>query len=134
MKNSVEFHHVGVISSNLEATLSFYFSIGYQQVGYIYEDLIQKSQIAILEMDSGPLVEVIVPQTDSPAFDWINRIKAGAYHTCYKCSDIRKSIEYFENLGLTQISEVEQAIAFQGNKIVFLWSAHTGLIELLELS
>ena len=49
MKNSIEFHHVGVISSNLEATLSFYFSIGYQQVGYIYEDLIQKSQIAILD-------------------------------------------------------------------------------------
>lgn len=133
MKNSIEFHHIGVISSTLEATLDFYFNIGYHQVGAIYEDQIQKAQIVILENGSGPMVEIIIPQKNSPAFDWVKRIKAGVYHTCYKCRDLNNSIEFFEGQGLTQISEVEKAIAFEGNKVVFLWSAHTGLIELVEI-
>lgn len=126
------FHHVGVITSDIPGTTSFYQQLGYQQTLTV-DDPIQKAKIVLLQSPDGPLIELVSPLTEeSPAFSWIKKIIAGPYHTCFQCQDLDNQVKVFENQGLMRVSEIVTAIAFDHRRIIFLWNKKTGLIELLE--
>lgn len=126
------FHHVGVITSDIPGTTSFYRELGYEQLLSV-DDPIQQAKIVLLSSPNGPMIELVSPTSEeSPAFSWIKKIIAGPYHTCYECKDLDSQAKVFEGQGLVRVSEIATAITFDHRRIVFLWSKKTGLIELLE--
>ena len=126
------FHHVGVITSDIPGTTSFYQELGYQQLLSVV-DPIQKAKIVLLHSLKGPMIELVSPLSEEcPAFSWIKKIIAGPYHTCYECKDLGRQVKIFEDQGLMKVSEIATAVAFNHRRIIFLWSKKTGLIELIE--
>jgi methylmalonyl-CoA/ethylmalonyl-CoA epimerase len=126
------FHHVGIVTSDMKKTCEFYKGLGYQEVLSV-EDPLQEAHIILLKAGTGPMVELIAPSSpESQVNSWVKRITAGAYHTCYECQNIEKAIENFQAEGLTMVSEIVPAVAFENRRIVFLWGKQTGLIELVE--
>jgi methylmalonyl-CoA/ethylmalonyl-CoA epimerase len=126
------FHHIGVITTDMAKSISFYEGLSYLK-SEAFHDKIQDVEIVFMEKEDAPRVELVRPLSDkSPAYTWINRIQGGPYHSCYECSDIEEGIKEMEERGLSQVTEIESAIAFEGRSIVFMWNKNLGLIELLE--
>jgi catechol 2,3-dioxygenase-like lactoylglutathione lyase family enzyme len=127
------FHHIGVITTDIEASQKFFESLGYHS-SEKYEDHPQKSFIVLMNKSSAPTLELVAPMSeDSPAQGWVKRIKSGAYHICYEVKDatLTEAVFYFTEHQFTPVSKLALSPAFGGNYVVFLWGKAGGLIELL---
>lgn len=130
--SGLAFHHVGVVTRELDASVHFYTALGYEPSPR-YEDPVQKAAIVLMHRADSPIVELISPLgPESAAFGWLKRIKAGPYHTCYRTEDIRGSMAWLRQLGFAPLSEPVPAVAFDSKPVVFLWSNEVGLLELLQ--
>jgi methylmalonyl-CoA/ethylmalonyl-CoA epimerase len=126
------FHHVGVVTPSLEGAVLTYASLGYSASPQ-YDDPLQKVSIVLMRRSDGPLMELISPtHADSPAAGWRKRIKAGPYHTCSAVPSLHDAAADLRARDFTSLTEPLPAIAFEMRLVVFLWSATTGLIELVE--
>ena len=126
------FHHIGVVTKELRACADFYVRLGYVASAVI-DDPIQKVSIVLCTRDGHPMIELVSPTSEeSPASGWLTRIKAGPYHTCYAVPDLEKAIGELSELGARALSEPVPAVAFEGRRVVFLWGAESGLMELVE--
>ena len=126
------FHHVGVVTADLDASVALYRALGYQ-ASELFDDPLQQVRIVLCTRDDGPMIELITPATpSSPAAGWLKRIKAGPYHTCYRVADLEASIEGLRELGFLPLSQAVPAVAFGGRRVIFLFSAAAGLLELVE--
>jgi methylmalonyl-CoA/ethylmalonyl-CoA epimerase len=132
-------HHVGVVTPDVEACAALYRALGYQ-TSPTFHDPLQRAAIVLCTrtgQDGGllrePLVELIAPEdASSPAAGWLKRIRAGAYHTCYEVADLTADVEPLRELDFVALTKPVPAVAFGGLRVVFLWSALTGLVELVE--
>lgn len=132
--DGVRFHHVGVITGNLEESITLYESLRYSS-SVIFADPAQKARIVLMERGNEPIVELIAPDSsDSPAASWVQRIKAGPYHTCYEVDDLEAVMAFLRRQRLFPVFGPIPAVAFNMRRVVFLWSDKSGLIELLEAS
>ncbi|MHC4075031.1 MAG: VOC family protein [Planctomycetota bacterium] len=126
------FHHVGVVTENVDDLIAFYSGLGYS-ASVFYDDPIQNARLVLLEHVEGPIIELIEPKTvDSPAAGWVKRVKAGPYHTCYVVDDIKEAVKELRLKKITPVSKIVPAVAFSMRRVVFLWGTVCGLIELLE--
>lgn len=128
---ALRFHHVGVITENLEESVSLYTSLAYT-ASIPYADPIQKTRIVLMQREHEPIIELIVPDgPESPAANWIHRIQAGPYHTGYEVDDLEAAITFFRHRRLFPVLGPVPAVAFNMKPVVFLWGNRCGLIELL---
>lgn len=127
-----KFHHVGVVTADVAASREFYAALGYT-ASQDYDDPYQQATIVLLRAKHGPIVELVKPNNlQSPAAGWVDRIKAGPYHTCYEVKEIAQTMPQFKEFKVVRVSPIVPAVAFGMRKIVFLWGKQCGLIELLE--
>ena len=70
-----------------------------------------------------------LPEVDSGAASGLKRLRAGAYHTCYEVANLPAAVERLRTLDFAALTEPVPAVAFEGRRVVFLWSALAGLIE-----
>ena len=127
------FHHVGVITSNLSETVTFYSDVLAYSVSQTFEDPIQEANIVLLHAPHSPMIEVICPTSPtSPAAGWIKRIQAGPYHTCYQVESLNEVLESLNQRGLNLVFGPAPAVAFQGAPVAFVWGPAVGLMELVE--
>jgi methylmalonyl-CoA/ethylmalonyl-CoA epimerase len=125
-------HHIGVITGNLEGSISFYTSLGYA-ASAIYADPLQKARIVLMQRAHEPLVELIAPDSpESPAASWLQRIAVGPYHTCYEVDDLEAMVALLRHHRLFPVIKPVPAVAFDMRRIVFMWGESSGLLELLE--
>jgi methylmalonyl-CoA/ethylmalonyl-CoA epimerase len=128
------FHHVGVVTPDVEACAALYRSLGYE-TSETFHDPIQKAAIVLCARAGEPLVELIAPEgASSPAAGWLKRVRAGAYHTCYEVADLAEAVEGLRARDFAALGEPAPAVAFGGRRVVFLWSALAGLVELVEVT
>jgi methylmalonyl-CoA/ethylmalonyl-CoA epimerase len=128
---SLRFHHVGVVTGSLEESQTLYTSLGYS-ASVIYDDPAQKARIVLMRRDQEPIIELIAPtNSESPAASWVQRIQAGPYHTCYEVDELETVMAVLRRQGLFRTLGPIPAVAFNMRRVVFLWGARTGLIELL---
>jgi methylmalonyl-CoA/ethylmalonyl-CoA epimerase len=126
------FHHVGVVTPDVEACAALYRSLGYE-TSETFHDPLQKAAIVLCTRPGDPMVELVAPaDPSSPAAGWLKRIRAGAYHTCYEAADLGEDVERLRALDFAALTEPVPAVAFGGRRVVFLWGALTGLLELIE--
>ncbi len=126
------FHHVGVVTRDLESTARVYRALGYT-ASERYEDPLQGVAIVFMRREDSPLVELVSPlHAESPAHGWLKRTKAGPYHTCYEVAVLEDALELLRAEGFTPTGTPLPAVAFGGRRVVFSWSNEAGLLELLE--
>ena len=128
-------HHIGVITTNLEASIGFYSTLRYS-ASEIYLDPVQKARIVLMQHTGHePLVELVCPETrESPAAKWVQRIQAGPYHLCYEAANLESAVEFLRKQHHFPVLGPVPAVAFEMRRVAFLWSPNTGLLELLECS
>jgi methylmalonyl-CoA/ethylmalonyl-CoA epimerase len=126
------FHHVGVVTADAERAAEFYADLGYTR-SERFDDPLQRVGIILLEKAGSPMIEIVTPaDPGSPAAGWLKRIKAGPYHTCYQVPDIAAATEFLRERGAMPLGEPLPAVAFGGRRVVFLFGAVSGLVELVE--
>tara|TARA_B100000787_G_C16152415_1_gene277210 strand:+ start:673 stop:1092 length:420 start_codon:yes stop_codon:yes gene_type:complete len=132
-QKNILFHHTGVITDDIESSISFFSKLGYT-TSNIYNDKPQQTFVAILNKTNSPMIELVSPMnSNSPAQGWVTRVGAGAYHICFKIENakLNEAIDYFKMQKFSQLSEPTLSPAFDGAHVVFLWGKEAGLIELV---
>ena len=128
----MKLHHVGIVTKDLPKCMKVYEALGYTDVK-IVDDPIQMASIALMQREGEPLIELIAPAGEqSPAWKWLERITAGAYHICYEAPSLDEAIPFMKERGFSVIMKPVPAIAFENRRVTFLWSTLTGLVELVE--
>jgi methylmalonyl-CoA/ethylmalonyl-CoA epimerase len=128
----VKLHHVGIVTRHFLECIELYETLGYIKSVVVYDPL-QMASIALMERQGEPLIEIIAPgQEQSPAFQWLKRIKAGAYHICYETPSLTEALALLRQQDFMALAEPVPAVAFGNRHVVFVWSAVTGLVELVE--
>ena len=132
VRTAVNLHHVGVVTKNLSECIKLYRALGYSELKLVY-DPVQMASIALMHRPGEPMIELIAPEDEqSPAHKWLQRIKAGAYHICYEVVSLPEMIAFMRERSFALVMDAVPAVAFDNRRVAFLWSALTGLVELVE--
>ena len=134
MFKNLQFHHIGIATSDLENSISLYENLGYIIQGLrTVIDPIQKVELAFMFRENHPLIELVSPLDDnSPVKSILNKMRTTPYHTCYEIPIIEETIKDLKKQRFILIQKPTPAIAFNNRKIAFLFHKNSGLIELLE--
>ena len=130
----MKFHHVGVFCSDITRAMSAQASLG-MTVTWQGFDSAQRAEIALLTFERGELLELIQPSEESaPSYKLFKRVGPGAYHFAYAVGSLDDTGQALRKSGCRQAGAPFQAIAFGGARAQFWFSAHVGLVELVELA
>jgi methylmalonyl-CoA/ethylmalonyl-CoA epimerase len=128
----MKLHHVGIVTKKLSECVKLYQALGYSERKHVY-DPVQMASISLMYRANEPIIELIAPEHEqSPAYQWLQRIRAGAYHICYEVRSLDDAIGFLREYGFAVIMDPVPAVAFDNRRVVFLWSALTGVVELVE--
>lgn len=128
--------HVGVAVSSLEATASMLEGLlGYKAVSGPFEDPIQKVRVNFLKgspADSAE-IELIAPaSSDAPIQSMLKKNGGGAYHLCFETNNIEAALDHAKLNGCVIVSQPVPAVAFEGRRIAWIYTASRLLFELVE--
>ena len=130
----LKFHHIGVVTNNLTASISVYRFLGYmEENNKFFNDPIQQVVVYFMIKSGHPRVELIAPMSESsPAWNIIKKMNSKPYHCCYEVEEMGSAIDKFRKEKFLLIQKPLPAVAFNNQKVCFLYNNNIGLIELLE--
>ncbi len=132
MLQSMNFHHIGIATDNIDKTAAYYIEVGYKMSEIIF-DPIQKVNIAFLSKKSMPLLELLEPASEnSPVSKILVKSGVNPYHICYQVKDIDFAISELKKKKYVLLFKPIEAIALSMKRICFLFNKNVGLIELVE--
>ncbi len=126
-------HHIGYLVEDIGAAAEEFKNLGYTQssAGIVRDDF-RGIFICFMQMD-GILVELVSPAADGSTVSGIlKKKKAGPYHICYLSYDFEADVRTLTQQGFMVIQPPAPAVALQNKSVAFLYSSHSGIIELLE--
>jgi hypothetical protein len=134
-KYGLTFHHLGLAVQKPDAAQVFLANLGYQ-IGTMMHDPVQNVHLGLCEHPTMPTVEIICPAEGKGPLDrYLQQHKDGlVYHMCFAAKDLTASIAALkadQDVQAIFWAEPQQAILFQGRKIVFCIVKGMGLIELV---
>jgi len=133
MLQDLEFHHIGVVTSNLEKAVKTYKALGFIVSTEPVEVTSQQVKVCFLEKVHHPKIELIIPFGDSsPVKNLIQKCGSGPYHLCYKTNDLKKSIKDLRADKFLILSKPVASNAFDNDQIIFAFKNEIGLIEIVE--
>lgn len=129
MKMKVD--HIGYAVKNIDKAKK-----SMEALGYLFEETIEDKDrniyIAFGEMD-GYRIELVAPiSSGSPVDAQLSKVGPTPYHICYKSLNIEDDIENLQKNRFKVSIPLTPAIAFNGKRVVFLYSLSIGLIEIIE--
>jgi methylmalonyl-CoA/ethylmalonyl-CoA epimerase len=129
----MKINHIGYLVGNIEEGIKNFEQFGYQRKSKIIEDLRRRIHICFLERD-GYCIELVSPIDEmSVIYQTYKKLQSTPYHICYEVENIHKSLLDLKKQGYVQTQPVEEAIAFEERRVVFLYHKHMGLVELVEM-
>lgn len=129
----MKINHVGYLVGNIERAILSFEALGYSKKSDIVEDPLRKIKICFLEQE-GYCIELVSPtEEESVVYKTYKKMKDTPYHICYEVANIEESIAILKTQGYTQIQPIQEAVAFGGRRVVFLYNKYIGLIELVEV-
>lgn len=132
MLETFKFHHIGVAVKDIDATASVYELGGYHRSSTIF-DPIQNVNICWLTKDSTPTVELLAPvDENSPVNKTLEKVGVTPYHCCYIVENLDEAVAALRKQRYVMVSKPEEAVAFKGSRVCFLFNKSVGLIELVE--
>ena len=127
------FHHIGVATRDIDTAIGVYEAMGYIR-GLRVTDPIQRVEVAFMEREGHPRIELIAPaDEDNPVNGILNKVGASPYHTCYEVPDLEAAMGAFRRKRFRPLSKPVPAVAFDGRLIVFMFSRRIGIVELLAM-
>ncbi|MCQ2525780.1 MAG: VOC family protein [Lachnospiraceae bacterium] len=125
-------HHIGYLVKKIDKALPQFEGLGFVSEGEIVYDEIR--DIDILFMINGDYrIELVSPKSEkSVTWDLLKKMGASPYHLCYYSSNIEADISKLRESGYIPAGEPLPAPAFNNRRVVFLYSRHAGMIELVE--
>ncbi len=107
-----------------------------EPLGYVFEKTI-KDEARNIMITFGNLkesrIELVAPLTDgSPVERILKNLGPMPYHICYCSDDFKKDTEKLCGGGYKMILLPAPAVAFNGRRVVFLYSLAVGLVEIVE--
>jgi hypothetical protein len=124
------FHHVGVISADVELESRQLAALGYQAEGELFIDPVQGVRGLFLTGQS-PRLELLAPLSgDGLLAPWI-KSKNKLYHLAYETPDLPKAIANLRQGRAKVVVEPVPAVAFGGRHIAFLILPNRLLVELI---
>lgn len=133
MIEGLQFHHIGIATSDIEHTAAAYHELGYDVVDGVTFDPQQNVNICFLKHSSMPLVELLSPVDDnSPVVQILQKNGVTPYHTCYSVNGFDEMIKRLRKLRYMIVSSPKPACAIGNRRVAFLYHKDMGLIELVE--
>ncbi len=125
-------HHIGYLVKNICKAEKDFAMLGFECVAPVVYDPLRDAEISFWEKN-GYCVELVSPKSEkSVVYDLLKKFKNMPYHICYSSTDMNRDIEELSNNGYMVLGEPMEAVAIEGRKVCFLFSANSGMIELLE--
>jgi catechol 2,3-dioxygenase-like lactoylglutathione lyase family enzyme len=121
-----EFHHVGIVTNNIQVETQFYEALGYNKEGNVFEDSVFGIKGIFLTKLNSPRVEIVEKYNGSNVLEpWL---KSGSpfYHLAFLVNDY--SFNHQIDIGKI-VFESEESVAFPNRKIRFVLSSGRKLVE-----
>ena len=123
--------HIGYAVKNIDKAKK-----SMEALGYTFEDTVKDTDrniyIAFGELD-GYRVELVSPiDNGSPIDAHLSKIGPTPYHICYKSTDIETDVENLKKNRFKVTIPLAPAVAFNGKRVVFMYSLSIGIIEIVE--
>lgn len=130
--DGMKFHHIGIACKEIDKTAEAYAQFGYSKGETIFDPL-QNINICFLYHHQMPLIELLSPADEnSPVVQILEKNGVTPYHTCYAVKELDTAIKEFKRLRYVVVTKPKEACAIDGRRVVFLYNADMGLIELVE--
>jgi methylmalonyl-CoA/ethylmalonyl-CoA epimerase len=131
----VTLHHIGHVVSSIEESIERYrVVLSASGASEIFEDPIQRSRVAFLDLPTEGLVQLELVQpaaADSPVAAFLAR-GGGLHHLCYEVDDLESQIRWMKSQRALLIRSPKPAVAFGGRRIAWMRTLDALLIEYLE--
>jgi len=125
-------HHIGYLVKKISKAEKDFAALGFECIASVVYDPLRDADISFWEKD-GYCVELVSPKSEkSIVYDLLKKFKNMPYHICYSSTDMNSDIEELREKGYMVLDEPMEAVAIEGRKVCFLFSANSGMIELLE--
>jgi methylmalonyl-CoA/ethylmalonyl-CoA epimerase len=129
------FHHLGLAVQKPDTARTFLSKLGYR-IGPMIFDPVQNVHLAMCEHATMPSVEIICPAEGKGPLDrYLQQHKDGlVYHMAFAAKDLAASIAALKadtDMRAIFWAEPQEAVLFEGRKIVFCIVNDMGLIELV---
>jgi methylmalonyl-CoA/ethylmalonyl-CoA epimerase len=130
----MQFNHIGIFVSSLQIGRSYLENIlNISDWTDSFDDPIQKVSVQFGKDVSGVCYEIIAPYgKDNPVETLLLQSKNILNHVAYNVDNINTEIIKLQNQRCILISGPSPAIAFNNNKIAFLYTPLKFVIELIE--
>jgi len=128
----MKIHHLGVLCERLEETSTTFQKLGMAVIAETKDD-IRKVKLIFLTTETGEILELVSPtSSESVVSDLIKRYNNSVYHVCYISENLENDIEELEKQNFLVLIPPQESIAFNNNRVSFLFHKNTGIIELVE--
>ncbi len=128
--SSPRFHHVGIVVKKLE---SFIAAGGYELVGEIVTDPVQKARLCLIRQfgEAEAHVELVEPVgSDSPLAGALDR-GGGLHHLCYEVATRSEADAFLAQRRFLPVTPWQPAVLFGGRSVRFAFTRNRELIEFL---
>lgn len=132
---SLRFHHIGIATQDLDGAIACYERLGHVLHCRV-DDPVLDVRVAFLTgpHGSGPWFELLAPLgPDGPLKSMLaRRSLPSPYHTCYAVDELPLAMSELRAEKFVPLGRPKPALAFDNQKVVFLYNRKIGLIELVE--
>ena len=124
--------HIGYAVKDIEGSKKYFETLGFKFEENINDG--DRNSTLCFGVNGGYRIELIAPNSDeqSPVDTYLKKVGPIMYHICYKVDDIEESIEALKKSGFILTKSPAKAVAFNNNKVAFMYNTKIGSIELVE--
>ncbi|MCH7562417.1 MAG: VOC family protein [Gemmatimonadetes bacterium] len=127
---------MGIAVRSIEETLaSFTALLGYELYSGPFVDPIQRVEVCFLKRPSSPedpVLELVAPAGDDSPVEKVLERGGGGYHVCFEVEELEEAIKEARAASCLVINGPHPAVAFEGRRIVWLYTPAKLLVELVE--
>ena len=131
----MKFHHIGIFVSDIStgtSALRQMFPISSESE--TYEDFGIGVYVKFLIDSSGIRYEIVAPLVqENPVSKLLKNKKNILNHVAYEVNNFYETIDSMTNMGALLLSAASPAVAFNGAKVVFLYTPLGFVVELIEV-
>lgn len=125
--------HISFAVKDLEEGIRYWNRVfGYRQLTGVVANSLQKVKVVFLCKEDSINVKLIEPVEDNQSLqNFVNR-GGGFHHICFRCDDIRSTMQDLNAKGLITLVAPQPGEAFNNHSIAFLLGKYGMNIELID--
>ena len=126
--------HWGWAVTSISDALPAFLALGFSQSSSVTEDSLRHVRILLLSDATENVIELVEPLCpESPVSKLLDKMGPTPYHACFSIEkaewDTQKKT--LQKAGFLEIINASPAPALGGNEVIFLYSKHIGLVEIV---